>query len=33
MWLRIVATVARQDVGTSRPPPASANGEQVRGAD
>jgi hypothetical protein len=31
MWLRIVATVALQDVGPSaRPPAASANGGQVR---
>ena len=31
MWLRIVATVALQDVGQSAPPPtASANGGQVR---
>ena len=31
MWLRIVATVALQDVGPSaRPPAASANGAQVR---
>ena len=31
MWLRIVATVARQDVGPpARPPAASANGGQVR---